>query len=73
MKSALDNEFADLTCPQCGHKFKERLGKLKANPTLACPGCQVAIPIEADKLRVSLQKVDKSLADLQRTARRLFK
>lgn len=73
MKSILDNEFADLACPQCGHKFKERLGKLKTNPTLTCAKCKAAIPVDANKLRATIQKVDKSVADIQRSLGRIFK
>ena len=73
MKSILDNETAELTCPQCGHKFKERLGKLKLNPTLTCSKCKVSIPIDANQVRQLMQKIDKSVADIQRAAGRIFK
>lgn len=73
MKSILDNEATELTCPHCGYKFSERLGKLKMNPTLACAKCKGVITVEADQLRRVLERNAKALADLQRKAGRLFK
>lgn len=73
MKSILDNESAELTCPHCGHKFSERLGKLKTNPTLTCAKCRGVITVDAHQLRRVLDKNTKALADLKRQASRLFK
>jgi len=73
MKSVLDNETTELTCPHCGHKFRERFGKLKTNPTLACAKCKGVITVDADQLRRVLERQAKALADLQRKAGRLFK
>ena len=73
MKSLLDNESAELACPHCGHKFKERLGKLKTNPTLACAKCRGVITVDADQLRRAMERNAKALADLKRQASRIFK
>jgi len=73
MKSLLDDQTIELTCPHCAHKFKERIGKLKTNPTLTCSGCHQSITIRADQFRNEIAKVDKSLADLRRTLGRLGK
>lgn len=73
MKSVLDNESADLTCPQCGHKFRERLGKLKTKNHITCAACKVEIPVDANQIRRLLQKIDKSAADLNRSVGRIFK
>ena len=73
MTSLLDNQAIEFTCPQCTHKFKEGLGKLKTNPTLTCSGCGQRIVIQADQLGQEITKVDKALAELQRTIGRLRK
>lgn len=67
MKGILDDSPIELTCPGCGHKFKERIGKLKTNPKLPCPSCRLEISIEADSLNAAVKKVDKSMADLRKT------
>lgn len=73
MKSLLDNSSIELTCPECSHKFKERLGKLKTNPTVPCPHCGTGIAVNADQLVPAMDKVDKAAADFLKAASRLGK
>lgn len=73
MKSVLDSQSIELACPNCARKFTETIGKLKTNPRLTCRGCGGAISIHADDLRREIAKVDKALADLGRSVRRLGK
>jgi uncharacterized Zn finger protein len=65
--SFLDDSAIELSCPDCGHKFTERLGKLKTNPLIPCGGCGKNIQINAQGVDAELRKVDDSLADLRRT------
>ena len=67
MKLNLDSHAITLTCPGCGKKFDEKIGRLKNNPILACPGCQSPVTIKADELRLGIQAVQKSLDDFART------
>ena len=67
MKSILDDSRIELSCPKCGRKFSERIGKLKLNPTLPCDSCGTQITIDASDLNSAMKKVDKQMADLQRT------
>jgi len=67
MKNLLDDQTIELACPHYGHKFKERIGKLKTNPKLTCGRCRASIDIKADQMRGEITKVEKSLAELQRT------
>ncbi len=73
MKNILDDQAIELAGPHCGHKFSEHIGKLKTNPKLTCGRCRVGIDIKADQMRGEIAKVEKSLADLQRTLGRIGK
>jgi transcription elongation factor Elf1 len=73
MKNILDDQPIELACPHCGHKLKERIGKLKTNPKLTCGSCRGHIEIKADQMRGEIAKVEKALADLQRTLGRIGK
>lgn len=67
MKNFLDDQTIELTCPNCSHKLKERIGKLKTNPKLACTKCSSGINIDASHMRGEVAKVEQALAKLQRT------
>lgn len=76
MTGMLDNHQIDLACPKCGHKIKERLGRLKNNPLLRCTRCGADIQINAGGpggLGAGLKKVDNAFADLQRSLKKLGK
>lgn len=76
MTGLLDNHQIEMACPQCGRKFKERLGRLKNNPKIRCTGCGTEISVNASGpggLAKGLNTVDKSLAELQRSLKKLGK
>lgn len=73
MKSLLDDQAIELSCPNCKKKISERIGRLKTNPKLTCRACQGVIQVNADQLRTEISKVDKALTDLRRTLSRLGK
>ena len=73
MKSVLDNETIDIPCPNCGRKLRELVGKLKTSPKLTCRHCSTAFDVNAKQFKAATEKVDKSLADLQRKIGRAFK
>lgn len=76
MTGLLDNHQIEMACPQCGRKFKERLGRLKNNPKIRCPGCCTNISVSTSSpggLAKGLNTVDKSLAELQRSLKKLGK
>jgi DNA-directed RNA polymerase subunit RPC12/RpoP len=68
-----DSSNIELTCPQCAHKFKQRIGRLKNDQDIPCPGCGKPIRIEAKGLRDALKAADISLADFKRMSGKLFK
>lgn len=71
--SILDDKTIEITCPQCSHKFKERIGRLKTNPNLTCSRCRASIRVQADQLRKATESVDKKLADLKRSLGKIGK
>lgn len=76
MTGLLDNHQIELACPQCGRKFKERLGRLQNNQNIRCPGCGTNISVSTSSpggLTKGLHTVDKSLAELQRSLKKLGK
>jgi hypothetical protein len=50
MKINLDSQVIELTCPHCGHKLQESIGKLKTNPTLICGKCQGRVKIDVNNM-----------------------
>ena len=73
MKLDIDSQAITLTCPGCGKKFDEKIGRLKRDPNLACPGCKIAITIDAHELRSGMQSVQKQLDALGATLRKIGK
>lgn len=73
MKLNFDSASIELTCPNCGHKFSERLGQLKMEPTLTCAGCGGTIAIDAKNLNAGLEQADKTIADFRKTISSLGK
>lgn len=61
----LDSETVEIPCPHCSRKQRERIGKLKTNPTLTCAGCGQRIKIEADDLRKKINDIERSIAKLR--------
>jgi restriction system protein len=41
-----DDAKVAITCPDCGHEFHEKLGRLYDNRSVICPGCSGKIEIE---------------------------
>lgn len=73
MKVNLDDQLFKLSCPSCGKKFEERIGRLKNNPDIPCPGCTTIIRINADQLRQRIKVVEHSLAEFKRGLGKAFK
>lgn len=66
MKIDLDSKKLDITCPACGAKFTEKLGRLKNDPVLDCPHCKKPIRFEAAELRRGIKQAEDALANLER-------
>lgn len=71
-EDALDSKTAELPCPGCGHKTKKTFKWLKSNTQFTCV-CGKQIHIDQSQFKSELAKVEKSLADLDKTLKNLFK
>ena len=73
MKLDLDDQSLDFPCGKCGKKISEKIGRLKRNPDLTCPACGTVISVNADELRRGINSVQKTLDDLGRKLKGMFK
>ncbi len=64
MKLDLEKHAIPLTCPACSRKFEEKMGRLKNDATVNCPGCKKPIKVEASALRRAMASVQKRLDGL---------
>ena len=64
---SLDDAKVEIVCPTCHRRFEETLGTLKLDPVIRCPGCRQPIQVQADRLRSDLEKVERGLAEPDRT------
>ena len=72
MKLDLDSQTMDIPCQACGKKIRESIGRLKRDPDLTC-SCGAVTHINAADLRKGAAKVEKSLADIERQMKKMFK
>lgn len=73
MKGALDSQSIELPCPHCSRKLRETIGKIKTNPILRCRQCGKDFQVNAEQFTAKFAKVEKALANMQRSLRRLGK
>jgi Zn finger protein HypA/HybF involved in hydrogenase expression len=60
---------ADLTCPNCKKKFKQKLSDMRPGNQRRCPHCHQSIRFAGD----DASKIQKSLDNLERTIKNLNK
>lgn len=73
MKLNIDSQPIDITCPGCGKKFNEQIGRVKRSPTLTCPSCRQSFAIDAHQLRRVLESAQKAADQLGRSLGKLGK
>lgn len=49
---------ADITCPGCGHKFKQKLEGMRPGQTRTCPRCRETIRFTGDDASAVQRAVD---------------
>ncbi len=69
MTGVFDNESIDLTCPECGHKFKKAVRRIKSSPKFPCPKCGGGF--DATEFKRGLRQTDKAVSDFKKSIGRL--
>ena len=70
MSDLLDKAPLELACPSCGRKLKTTIGAARRSPRLRCPSGH-EIEVDASQFDRELKKVDRSLADFEKSLKRL--
>jgi hypothetical protein len=58
-----DTDLFPIRCPNCGHDFKEEIGRLKSGLDLRCPACNTTIRYEASKVLRAMGQLRRGLYD----------
>ncbi len=48
-------------CPKCGHDLKQTIGRLKASEHMTCPGCNVGINIDTNRLAKATEEIQRAI------------
>lgn len=71
MPNPFRDAMLDLKCRKCGYETRETLGRLETGPAIRCRRCGVVTRYDGSSpLRATMRKIDRGLADLQRTFRK---
>lgn len=73
MKLDLDSQPITFPCPGCKKKITEKIGRLKRDPKITCPGCGQGILIDGKELRRGIDAAQKSLDSVAASLRKLGK
>lgn len=60
MKLEFDSYTITLSCPGCGKKFDETIGRVKNNQSVTCPACGGAITVDANQMREIVETIQKN-------------
>ncbi len=72
MPGFLDNEEIEIPCENCGRKSKKSFGWIKGHTEFSC-ACGTRIRLQAGQFKSEITKVERSLADLQRSLKNFGK
>jgi len=67
----LDNTEITIHCPKCKREIRERIGRLKNNPGIPCPGCGVFIAVDGSQLASAQKAMEKELGDIRSAIKRI--
>jgi predicted RNA-binding Zn-ribbon protein involved in translation (DUF1610 family) len=48
-------------CPRCGHELEQTIGNLRLSKSMRCPGCDVGINIDTDRLANAAEEIRRAL------------
>ena len=59
MKLDIDSLNTKITCPKCGHKISETIGKLKNQKNIKCVRCSTLFDVDSAALRKTVDGIKK--------------
>jgi predicted RNA-binding Zn-ribbon protein involved in translation (DUF1610 family) len=57
----VDAHVIRFQCPSCGHDLEQSIGQLKSGEHMQCPGCDIGINIDTDRLANAAEEMHKAL------------
>lgn len=60
-----EDKILDIPCPECRHKNKVSIGKLKNSPRITCRGCRKNIQINASEFKKYFDDFDRQLKQIK--------
>ncbi len=60
--SGVDENEIRFQCPKCGHDLKQSIGRLKASEHMTCPGCNIGINVDSNRLAKAAKEIQKAIA-----------
>ena len=73
MNLDLNDHTLEIPCSACGEKIPEKIGRLKDSPTLTCTRCGAHINVDATELKRGIESIEKSIDDLRKKLKGMFK
>jgi transcription elongation factor Elf1 len=58
----VDTIEIEFQCPSCGHDLKQTIALLKMKRQMICPGCDIRINIDTDRLANAAKEIQKAIA-----------
>jgi predicted RNA-binding Zn-ribbon protein involved in translation (DUF1610 family) len=57
----VDSTEIKFQCPNCGHDLQQIIGRLKTNEPMTCPGCNIAINIDTNRLAKATEEIQRAM------------
>ena len=58
---SVDAHVVKFQCPNCGQDLEQSIGQLKSNEHMRCPGCDVGINIDTNRLANAAEEIHKAI------------
>jgi transcription elongation factor Elf1 len=59
--TSADAHVVRFQCPKCGAELEQTIGQIKSSKHMHCPGCDVGISIDADRLSNAATEIQKAI------------
>ena len=57
----VDSNEIKFQCPNCGHDLQQTIGWLKTNEHMTCPGCNIGINIDTNRLAKATEEIQRAM------------